>query len=102
MSDHTGEIRPIRVLLLDLKDRLFLLRGQDPVPKADYDMTIINHVEPRDIAALWANPTYYTRYNNPAVQSLLAKGDAGTATEFVDDYKKAVQLLANDAAAAWL
>ncbi len=70
--------------------------------KADYDMTIINHVEPRDIAALWANPTYYTRYNNPAVQNLLAKGDAGTATEFVDDYKKAVQLLANDAAAAWL
>ncbi len=32
MSDHTGETRPIRVLLLDFKDRLFLLRGQDPVP----------------------------------------------------------------------
>ncbi len=70
--------------------------------KADYDMTIINHVEPRDIAALWADPKYYTRYNNPTVQKLLAAGDAGTQAEFVADYKKAVVLLANDAAAAWL
>ncbi len=70
--------------------------------KADYDMTIINHVEPRDISALWANPSYYTRYNNPTVQKLLAAGDAGTPTEFVADYKKAVELLADDAAAAWL
>ena len=70
--------------------------------KADYDMTIINHVEPRDISALWANPTYYTRYNNPAVQKLLTAGDAGTADEYVADYKKAVQLLADDAAAVWL
>ncbi|MET3803605.1 peptide/nickel transport system substrate-binding protein [Nakamurella sp. UYEF19] len=70
--------------------------------KADYDMTIINHVEPRDIGALWANPTYYTRYHNPAVAKLLADGDAGTPTEFIADYKKAVVLLADDAAAAWL
>ena len=70
--------------------------------KADYDMTIINHVEPRDITALWANPSYYTRYNNPAVQKLLADGDAGTPTQFVADYRKAVELLADDAAAVWL
>lgn len=70
--------------------------------KADYDMTIINHVEPRDISALWADPTYYTRYNNPAVQKLLTSGDAGSADQYVTDYKKAVQLLADDAAAVWL
>lgn len=70
--------------------------------KADYDLTIINHVEPRDITTIWADPTYYTRYNNPAVQKLLAAGDAATPTEFIADYKKAVQLLADDAAAAWL
>jgi peptide/nickel transport system substrate-binding protein len=70
--------------------------------KADYDLTIINHVEPRDIAALWANPSYYTRYNNPAVAKLLADGDAGSPTEYIADYKKAVELLADDAAAAWL
>ncbi len=70
--------------------------------KADYDMTIINHAEPRDISALWANPTYYTRYDNTAVQKLLAAGDAGTPAQYVADYKKAVELLADDAAAAWL
>jgi peptide/nickel transport system substrate-binding protein len=70
--------------------------------KADYYLTIINHVEPRDIAALWANPSYYTRYNNPAVAKLLADGDAGSPTEYIADYKKAVELLADDAAAAWL
>lgn len=70
--------------------------------KADYDMTIINHVEPRDITALWADPTYYTRYNNPAVSKLLAAGDAGTPAQYIADYKQAVVLLADDAAAAWL
>lgn len=70
--------------------------------KADYDMTIINHVEPRDISALWANPKYYTRYSNPAVAKLLSQADAGTPQEFIADNKKAVELLADDAAAAWL
>ena len=70
--------------------------------KADYDMTIINHVEPRDITTIWADPKYYTRYNNPEVQKLVAAGDAGTPAEYVADYKKAVELLADDAAAAWL
>ena len=69
---------------------------------ADYQLTIINHVEPRDIATLWANPLYYTRYDNPTVAKLLADGDAANQTTFIADYKKAVQLLADDAAAAWL
>ena len=70
--------------------------------KADYQLTIINHVEPRDIATLWANPQYYTRYDNPAVTKLLTDGDAGSQASYVADYRKAVQLLADDAAAAWL
>ena len=70
--------------------------------KADYQLTIINHVEPRDIATLWANPQYYTRYDNPAVTKLLTDGDAGSQAGYVADYRKAVQLLADDAAAAWL
>lgn len=70
--------------------------------KADYDLTIINHVEPRDIATLWGNPQYYTRYNNPTVRQLLTQGDAGTPEQYVADYKKVVQILADDAAAAWL
>ncbi|MTD13807.1 ABC transporter substrate-binding protein [Nakamurella sp. YIM 132087] len=70
--------------------------------KADYDMTIINHVEPRDVTTIWGNPEYYTRYDNPEVQKLFADGDAGTEEEYVADYKKAVEILADDAAAAWL
>lgn len=70
--------------------------------KADYDLTIINHVEPRDIATLWGNPEYYTRYDNPEVTALLAAGDAGTAEEYVADYRQAAEILADDAAAAWL
>ncbi|MBM9466165.1 ABC transporter substrate-binding protein [Nakamurella leprariae] len=69
---------------------------------ADYDMTIIAHVEPRDLATIWGNPGYYTRYDNPQVQQLLAEGDAGTPEEFVADYREVVELLAQDAAAVWL
>ncbi len=69
----------------------------------DYDMTIINHVEPRDITTLWGgNTKYYTHYSNPAVTKLLTDGDAGTYDQYVADYRQAVQLLADDAAAAWL
>lgn len=70
--------------------------------QADYDLTIINHVEPRDIATLWGDPEYYTRYDNPQVQALFASGDAGDETQYVADYRQAVELLAADAAAAWL
>jgi peptide/nickel transport system substrate-binding protein len=70
--------------------------------KSDYDMTIINHVEPRDIGTIWGNPDYYTHYDNPKVQQLLKEGDAGTPEQYVADYKQVVQILADDAAAAWL
>jgi len=69
---------------------------------ADYDMTIINHVEPRDLATLWGDPKYYTRYNNPEVQKLLVDGDEGTPEEQVTDYRKVVQILSDDAASVWL
>lgn len=73
--------------------------------KADYDMTIINHVEPRDVATVFGSAKaddYYTRYTNPEVVKLLADGDAGTPDEYIADNKKVVEILADDAAAAWL
>ncbi|MEJ7651457.1 MAG: ABC transporter substrate-binding protein [Nakamurella sp.] len=69
---------------------------------ADYDMSIVAHVEPRDIANIWGNAKYYTRYDNPEVQKLFTDGDAGTEEEFNADYKKAAELLADDAAGDWL
>ncbi len=35
--------------------------------KGDFDMTIISHVEARDIV-LYGNPNYYWHYDNPEVQ----------------------------------
>ena len=50
----------------------------------DYDMSIVAHVEPRDIPPIFGNPDYYLGYDNPEVQELLADADAGTPEEQVD------------------
>lgn len=69
---------------------------------ADYDMSIIAHVEPRDMGAVFGNPDYYTRYNNPAFQQALKAADEGTQAQQVVEMKKAARLLSEDAAADWL
>ncbi len=43
--------------------------------KADFDLTIVAHVEARD-TSLYGNPDYYWRYNNAKVQDLLQQADA--------------------------
>jgi peptide/nickel transport system substrate-binding protein len=69
--------------------------------KQDYDMSIVSHVEPRDIFT-FANPEYYWGYDNKRVQDLLARGDAGTPEQQIADTKAAAKILAEDAAAYWL
>jgi peptide/nickel transport system substrate-binding protein len=69
---------------------------------ADYDMSIIAHVEPRDMGAVFGDPKYYTRYGDPEFQDLLAKADTGTPDEQVDYMQQAAQKLSDDAAADWL
>lgn len=69
---------------------------------ADYDMSIVAHVEPRDISAVFGNPKYYTRYDNKQVQQLFAEADTGTEQQQVDDMKKAAKLVSEDAAADFL
>lgn len=69
---------------------------------ADYDMSIIAHVEPRDMGAVFGDKTYYTRYDNPAFRTLIADADKGTVAEQTTDMKKAARLLSEDAAADWL
>jgi len=70
--------------------------------QADYDMSIVDHAEPRDIAN-YANAAYYWRYNSPAVQDLIAR--AGTAASDADRdslMKQAAQQISNDAPNDWL
>ncbi|MFV0427955.1 MAG: ABC transporter substrate-binding protein [Arachnia sp.] len=69
--------------------------------QGDYDMTIVAHVEPRDLAK-FADPTYYWHYDNPQFQDLVAEADAGTTDEQAQKLRQAAQLLADDAAADWL
>ena len=69
---------------------------------ADYDMSIVAHVEPRDMAAVFGDPTYYTRYDNPEFQALLEKADQGSDEEQVTYMKQAARMLSEEAAADWL
>lgn len=68
----------------------------------DYDLTIINHVEPRDIAN-YANPNYYWGYSNSQVSDWLKQADAEP-----DDAKRKLlyanvqKQLATDAVHAWV
>ena len=69
---------------------------------ADYDMSIIAHVEPRDLGAVFGNPKYYTRYDDPTLQADLAAADAGDEATQVADMKKAARRLSEQAAGDWL
>ncbi len=65
----------------------------------DFDMSIVAHVEPRDLAAVFGNPDYYTHYATPEIQALFKAADEGTAEQQVTNLKKAGRLIAEDAAA---
>lgn len=68
----------------------------------DYDVTLVLHVEPRDIGN-YANPDYYWLYDNPDVQQLL--GDAKTSPdpeEANELRREAARLIAEDAPVVWL
>lgn len=75
---------------------------QQVMVESNYDMTIVAHVETRDIA-LFADPNYYWHYNNPEFQSLIAEADAApTDTEQIALMKQAAKILADDGAADFL
>lgn len=63
----------------------------------DYDMSIMGHVEARDIPALFGNPQYYLGYDNAAVRELLL--DADTAADPTPAMREAVDLIMADAGA---
>ena len=67
----------------------------------DYDMSIISHVEPRDLGAVFS-PKYYTRYDDPTLQQELAAADAGDEATQVTEMKKAARRISEQAAADWL
>lgn len=69
----------------------------------DYDLTIINHAEQYDLTTVFSGePDYYTNYTNPEVTRLETEGLAADYDTFIADFQKVVEILADDAAAAWL
>ncbi|SDT47914.1 ABC transporter substrate-binding protein [Microlunatus soli] len=70
--------------------------------KHDYDLTVINHVEARNVFN-YANPDYYWSYRNKAVQKELNDAVAAPDKEqFTSRMKTAVNGIVDDAAADWL
>jgi peptide/nickel transport system substrate-binding protein len=70
--------------------------------KADFDLTIVAHVEARD-TSLYGNPDYYWRYNNAKVQDLLKQADAAVDdTKSNDLYGQVLDQINADAVNDWL
>lgn len=44
---------------------------------ADYQMSLIAHVEPRDVPVLFGDPDHYLRFNSEPVREELARADVG-------------------------
>ncbi|MDO5511758.1 ABC transporter substrate-binding protein [Corynebacterium sp.] len=66
----------------------------------NYDMSLIAHVEARDIPALFGNPNYYLGYDNEqARDDLLAADTAVSVDEQVDHMESAVATIMSDAGA---
>ncbi len=68
----------------------------------DFDMSIIAHVEPRDMANVFGNPDYYTTYGTEEIQAIFEAADTGTEEEQISEMKKAAALISEDAAADFL
>ncbi|MFZ0215830.1 MAG: ABC transporter substrate-binding protein [Candidatus Dormiibacterota bacterium] len=108
LTDHTYASRGAQILISALKDVGVTAQVQDVQfaqwlaqvfgGPQDFDLTIIDHVEERDIFN-YGNPKYYWHYDNPQVTSWLTQADATVAeSERNGIYAKVQRQLATDAA----
>ncbi|MBB4933342.1 peptide/nickel transport system substrate-binding protein [Lipingzhangella halophila] len=88
----TAEIEPLEFPAVWLED---VFTGHD------YDMTVIQHSEGRDMPT-FADPDYYWGYDNEDVQDLLAEADRSGGEEQTEHMAEAAELLAEDVAAVFL
>ncbi|WP_018157808.1 ABC transporter substrate-binding protein [Demetria terragena] len=69
---------------------------------SDYELSMIAHAEPRDMAAVFGNPDYYTHFQNPQMATLLKRADTGTPNQQIEAMKSAGRLIAQEGAADFL
>lgn len=67
----------------------------------DYDLTMVLHVEPRDLAK-YARDDYYWQYDSAQVQALIEEATTGDPADYVDTLREATRLIAEDSPADWL
>ncbi|SBW26668.1 ABC transporter periplasmic protein [Candidatus Protofrankia californiensis] len=69
---------------------------------ADYDLSIVDHAEPRDLGN-YAKPGYYWRYDSPAAQQdYRAAVTASSDAERDQNLRKLARQISEDAASDWL
>lgn len=69
--------------------------------QADYQSSLIAHVEPRDMPQLFS-PEYYLGYDNPEVRDDFTRADAGTPEEQTEYMRRAVDSIMAEAGALTL
>ncbi len=74
----------------------------DVFTNADYEMSIISHVEPRDMGNVFGSADYYTKYVDEEFSAALQAADTGTEEEQVEHMAEAARILSQDAAADFL
>lgn len=67
----------------------------------DYDMSVINHVEARDLLTVFGEG-YYTGYDAAGIEEIAAAADEGTEEEYVEGMKEVARTITEDAAAGFL
>ncbi|GAA1471905.1 ABC transporter substrate-binding protein [Corynebacterium felinum] len=68
----------------------------------NYDMSLIAHVEPRDIGTIFGNPDYYLGVDSPRVQALLDDADRSAPEDYALMMGRAVEAIMDEAAAVTL
>ena len=89
-------------ITLEIEQLEFPARWIDEVMvKSNYDLTIVAHMEPRDISR-FTNTDYYWHYDSQQFRDLYQKADEGTPEDQVKYMKEAAKVLSDDAAAGFL
>ena len=89
-------------ITLEIEQLEFPARWIDEVMvKSNYDLTIVAHMEPRDISR-FTNTDYYWHYDSEQFRDLYQKADQGSPEEQVKYMKQAAKVLSDDAAAGFL
>lgn len=89
-------------ITVDIKSVPFASWLDSVFTKGNYQLSIVDHAEARDIG-IWANPKYYFHYDSKAVQKLVA--DAQVAASDADRdalLKQAAKQISEDAAGDFL